>query len=214
MNHKYMPISLSTKNRPCIVVGGGPVALRKVETLLDYDLDITVVAPEVHEKLKYHADRGRIKLEEREYKSPEASQYRLVISASDVSELNKSVYEDAKKGDALVNVVDDPPHCDFIFPAVLRRECLTAAISTDGKAPFVSGHLRLVLENIFPEHWNRLMNLAASFRVMVRDRWPGEPEKMRACYAEFLDADWKSMLKEMKDDEIEAELTRMLELPA
>jgi siroheme synthase-like protein len=214
MSHKYMPISISIKDRSCLVVGGGGVALRKVETLLDYDAAITVVAPEVHEKIQYHADRGRIALEKREYKSPEASDYGLVISASDDGALNKRVYDDAQQNNALVNVVDDPPHCGFIFPAVLRRDCLTAAISTDGKAPFVSGHLRLVLENIFPKHWNRLINLAASYRVKVRERWGGDMEKMNVCYTEFLEADWKTMLKEMNDDEIDGELTRMLEMPA
>ncbi len=214
MSHTYMPISISIKDRPCLVVGGGGVALRKVETLLDYDAEIAVSAPEVHEKLQYHADRGRISLEKREYRSPEASNYGLVISASDDGALNKLVVDDAGKNNALVNVVDDPPHCDFIFPAVLRRDCLTAAISTDGKAPFVSGHLRLVLENIFPAHWNRLVNLATSYRVRVRDRWSGDSDKMNVCYTEFLEADWKTMLKEMKDDQIEEELTRMLEMPA
>jgi siroheme synthase-like protein len=213
MKHKFMPIGVSLKDRPCLVVGGGPVALRKVESLLDYEASITVVAPRVDEKLEYHAERGRIKLEKREYESPEASTYGLVISATDDAALNGRVHEDATGAGALVNVVDDPPHCDFIFPAVLRRDCLTTAISTDGEAPFVSGHLRIVLENIFPKHWERLMKLAASFRKMVRDRWPDEPEKKNACYAEFLEADWKQMLKEMNEDEIEEELTRMLEIP-
>ena len=213
MKHKFMPISVSMKDRPCLVVGGGPVALRKVESLLDYDTAITVVAPEVDEKLEYHAKRGRITLEKREYRSPEAAAYGLVVSATDDVALNGRVHEDARGAGALVNVVDDPPHCDFIFPAVLRRDCLTTAISTDGKAPFVSGHLRLVLENIFPKHWERLMKLAASFRTMVRSRWPDEPAKKNACYVEFLEADWKKMLKESSDDEIEEELTRMLEMP-
>jgi siroheme synthase-like protein len=137
----------------------------------------------------------------------------LVISATDDAALNQRVYEDASEAGALVNVVDDPPHCDFIFPAVLRRDCLTAAISTDGKAPFVSGHLRLVLDNVFPEHWGRLMRLAASFRNRVRERWADDPGKKNACYAEFLEADWKSLLKESSDDQIEEELTRMLKMP-
>jgi siroheme synthase-like protein len=195
------------------VVGGGLVALRKVESLLDYDAAITVVAPEAHEKLEYHAKRGRITLERREYQSPEASRYGLVISATDDGELNARVHEDARGAGALVNVVDDPSHCDFIFPAVLRRDCLTTAISTDGKAPFVSGHLRMVLENIFPAHWGRLMGLAASFRSRVRSQWADDPAKRDACYAEFLEADWKSMLKEMSDDQIDEELTRMLKAP-
>jgi len=213
MRHKFMPISVSLSDRPCLVVGGGLVALRKVESLLDYDTAITVVASEAHEKLEYHAERGRITLEKRVYDSPEAARYGLVISATDDAELNARVHEDARGAGALVNVVDDPSHCDFIFPAVLRRDCLTAAISTDGKAPFVSGHLRLVLENIFPQHWGRLMRLAASFRVRVRSQWADDPAKRDACYSEFLDADWKSMLKELSDDQIEEELTRMLKVP-
>jgi siroheme synthase-like protein len=214
MSNKYMPISVSVEKRICLVVGGGPIALRKVETLMDYDTSITVVAPQVEDKIDYHAERGRITLKKREYKSPEASEYGLVISASDDRELNKRVHEDAKKTGALVNVVDDPPLCDFVFPAVLRRECLTAAISTDGKAPFISGHLRLVLENIFPKHWNRLMLLAASFRLKVRERWPDDRDKKNICYTEFLESDWKTMLKEMNDEQIEEELQRMLEMPA
>jgi len=214
MKHKFMPISVSMIDRRCLIVGGGVVALRKVESLLEYDTGITVVAPEVDDKLEYHAKQGRIALEKREYRSPEASEYGLVISATNDAELNRQVHDDAKAAGVLVNVVDDPPHCDFIFPAVLRRDCLTAAISTDGKAPFVSGHLRLVLENIFPEHWKRLMKLAASFRKLVRRRWPDEPGKKNACYTEFLEADWKKMLKELSDDEIEEELKRMLEMPA
>lgn len=214
MSHKYLPISVSVKGRSCLVVGGGTIALRKVEALLDYDTEITVVAPEIHEKLDYHAGRGRIEVEKREYRSPEAAAFGLVISASDDGELNKKVYEDAKGSGALVNVVDDPPRCDFIFPAVLRRDCLTTAISTDGKAPFMSGHLRAVLENIFPNHWDRVMKLATKYRIMVRDRWGSDADKKSACYAEFLDADWKRMLKEMNDEQIEAELERMLGIPA
>lgn len=213
MMHKYMPISISLLDRACLVVGGGLVALRKVENLLEYDTAITVVAQEVHEKLAYHAKRGRISLEKREYRSPEAAGYGLVVSATDDGTLNRRVHEDSRAAGVLVNVVDDPPHCDFIFPAVLRRDCLTAAISTDGKAPFVSGHLRLVLENIFPGHWKRLMKLAADFRKRVRDRWVDDLEKKNACYTEFLEADWKRILKELDDDQIEEELRRMLEVP-
>jgi siroheme synthase-like protein len=212
MKREYMPIGVSLKNRPCLVVGGGPIALRKVENLLDYAARITVVAPRVHETLEYHAERGRITLEKREYRPPEAADYGVVISASDDKALNRRVYDDARRAGALVNVVDDPPHCDFAFPAVLARDCLTVAIATDGKAPFMAGHLRLILDNVFPEHWERLMKLAADFRRRVRGRWPEDHERQNRCYAEFLEADWKQMLGEMNDGDIEKELTRMLEL--
>jgi precorrin-2 dehydrogenase/sirohydrochlorin ferrochelatase len=212
-NDKFMPISVSLKGRRCMVVGGGVFALGEVENLLEYDAAITVVAPKMHDKLEFHAKRGRVTLEKREYRSPEAAGYGLVVSASEDAAVNRQVHRDARDAGVLVNVVDDLPHCDFIFPAVLRRDCLTAAISTDGKASFVSGHLRVVLDNIFPTHWERLMSLAASFQSRVESRWANDPAKKNARYSEFLEADWKKMLEEMGDEQIQEELTRMLEMP-
>ena len=95
MKHKYMPISVSINKKSCLVVGGGQVALRKVETLMDYDTSVTVIAPEVEKKIEYHAEQGRIKLKKREYQPPEAAGFGLVISASDDKELNKQIYDDA-----------------------------------------------------------------------------------------------------------------------
>ena len=92
MKHKYMPISVSLKDRSCLIVGGGPVALRKIENLLEYDTAITVIAPEVHDKLEYRAERGRITLEKREYRPSEAGSYGLVICATDDAELNRRVH--------------------------------------------------------------------------------------------------------------------------
>jgi len=211
-NDKFMPISVSLKDRRCMVVGGGVFALGEVENLLEYDAAITVVAPKMHDKLEFHAKRGSVTLEKREYRSPEAAGYGLVVSASEDAAVNRQVHRDAKEAGVLINVVDDLPHCDFIFPAVLRRDCLTAAISTDGKASFVSGHLQVVLDNIFPAHWERLMSLAASFQSSVKSRWADDPAATNACYSEFLEADWKKMLEELSDEQIEKELTRMLEM--
>lgn len=209
---KFMPIGVSLKDRRCMVVGGGLFALAEVENLMEYAASITVVAPKVHEKLEFHAKRGSIAVDMREYRSPEAADYGLVVSASEDAALNEQVYEDARKAGVLVNVVDDLPHCDFIFPAVLRRDCLTASISTDGKASFVSGHLRVILDNIFPKHWERLMSLAASFQNRVESRWAEDLDRKNACHSEFLEADWKKMLEESSDEQIEDELTRMLEM--
>lgn len=212
MRFTYMPVSISLKGKNCLVVGGGLVALRKVETLLDYDTSIMVIAQHAVEKLEYHARRGRISLEKREYRSPEASGYCLVIAASDDADTNRKVSEDCSRTGVPVNVADAPDLSSFIFPAVLRRGHLTAAISTDGKAPFVSGHLRLVLENIFTEHWARLVECAISFREKVRRRWAGDTAKKNACYARFLEADWKDLLARSSDEEIARELDRMLEI--
>lgn len=212
-NDQFMPISISLKDRRCMVVGGGIFALLEVERLLEYEAAITVVAPKLHDKLEYFAKREMIAVEKREYRSPEAADYGLVVCASDDAETTERVHADAKEAGVLVNDVGDLARCDFLFPAVLRRDCLTAAISTDGKASFVSGHLRVVLDNIFPEHWNRLMKLAASFQNRVESRWAGDPKKRDICYSEFLEADWKKMLEDLDDEQMDEELARLLEMP-
>lgn len=214
MANTYMPITLKVKQKPTLVVGGGVVALRKVDTLLDYDTPITVIAPEALEKLEYYASSGRITLEKRSYRSPEAGSFGLVIAATDDTELNRQIAADCRGAGVLVNVVDDPAYCDFIFPAVVRRDCLTAAIATDGKAPFVAGHLRLVLANVFPDHWTKLMRYAAEFRKQVQERWGDDSARKQDCYSRFLEADWKTLLKNKDEDAIERELAAMLSATA
>jgi siroheme synthase-like protein len=211
MSYAYMPVSLSLTDQPCLVVGGGAVALRKIETLIDHGGSVTVVAPEVDEKVQYFADSDKIALEKRPYKPGEAANYRFVISASDDMDVNRQVSDDSRGGGALVNVVDKPTLCDFIFPAVIRRGDLSTAISTDGKAPFMSGHLRKILEDIFPPHWKKLIEKAGEFRKMVQKRWGGDMHQKTVCYTQFLEADWKSLLKEKDKAVVAAAMEKMLE---
>ncbi|PKK84332.1 MAG: siroheme synthase [candidate division Zixibacteria bacterium HGW-Zixibacteria-1] len=211
MSHNYMPISIAMKNRKCLVVGGGRVALRKIETLINYDGEFTVIAPETEDKIDYYAQRGLIKLEKRAYKSPEAALYGLVISASNDNVVNQTVFDDCRSAGVPVNVVDNPALCDFIFPAVVRRGCLSVSVASDGKAPFLSGHLRFVLENMFVENrWNKIAEFASEFRKKVQEQWPDDTDKKTGCYSRFLDTDWKSVIGEKSDDEIRTMLDEML----
>ncbi len=200
------------RGRRCLIIGGGRVALRKIDTLLNYETDITVIAPEADEKIEYYSSKNSLKLIKREYKSPEASEYGLVISAGDNMDVNRQVSEDCRKAGVPVNVVDKPSLCDFIFPAVIRRDCLAVAVSSDGKAPFLSGHIRLILENIFPKNWDKVAKLATGFRRKVQARWKGDVDKKAASYGKFLNADWKTILKDKKGKEIEKMLDEMLEV--
>jgi uroporphyrin-III C-methyltransferase/precorrin-2 dehydrogenase/sirohydrochlorin ferrochelatase len=211
MTNKYMPINISLENRRCLVIGGGDVALRKVETLLEYESDITVIAPEPNDKIEYFAKKGELKLEKREYRSPEASDYGIVISASNQKDVNARVSEDCRKAGVPINVVDNPPLCDFIFPAVVKRDILSVAISTDGQAPFLAGQLRLILEDIFPNRWKKIAGYAAKYRKKVMARWRGQSEKKAQCYNRFVQVDWQTILKEKSDDEIEALLDDLVE---
>jgi siroheme synthase-like protein len=211
MANSYLPINLDIRNRRILVVGGGNVALRKIETLLDFESDIRVIAPEPNEKIEYYASKGQLTIEKRGYASPEASEYGLVISASNDEAVNLQVSEDCNKAGVLVNVTDNPLKCSFIFPALLQRDCLTVAISTDGKAPFLAAHLRLMLENIFPAHRKKIASLAADFRKKVRSRWSENVEERFAALDRFLSADWKTLIKSKNDKELEGELDQLLD---
>jgi len=213
MPNKFMPINISLADRTCLVVGGGNVAHRKINTLLDYECNITVIAPEVIAQVEYFAEREFIKLEKRPYKSPEAAAFGIVIAASDDMTLNKRIYDDCKKAGVPINVVDTPKLCDFTFPAVLKRDCLTIAISTDGQAPFLAGRLRMIMETVFPERWKKIARIAADYRKQVIRHWKDNPDQKVECYNRFLNADWKAILGEMSDQEIQEEISRMINMP-
>ncbi|MCK4373150.1 MAG: bifunctional precorrin-2 dehydrogenase/sirohydrochlorin ferrochelatase [candidate division Zixibacteria bacterium] len=212
MANKYLPIGISVVTRTCLVVGGGVVALRKVETLLDYETGITVIAPKPDAKIEYHAEQGRIELIKREYTSPEAGKYGLVIAASSDAYVNQEVYNDAISARVPVNVVDNPPLCDFVFPAITKRDCLTVAVSTDGQAPFLAGFLREFLDGIFPDRWCRIAGYAGKFRRMVMKEGPKEAEKKQKCLQRFLNADWKVLLKDKDEEALEAEFQDWLKV--
>jgi len=213
MASKYMPINLSLKNRKVLLIGAGNVALRKIETLLDYEADITVIALQPIDRIDYYGSKDIVKLEKRAYQSPEVTGYGLVISASDNKLVNSQVYEDCVKANVLVNVVDNPKLCTFTFPATLRRESLSLAISTDGHAPFLSAHLRQILDSIFPKHWEKIALLAADYRKMVQKRWKGDLDEKAAALDRFLAADWLELIKKKDEDLLQREMEQLLEAP-
>jgi siroheme synthase-like protein len=210
---KYLPINLSLKEIKILVIGGGNVALRKIETLLDYGADITCIALQPVDKVDYFGSKDKIRLEKRAYMAGECTDYGLVISASDNELLNKQVHEECTKAGVLVNIVDNPKLCTFTFPATMRRDCLSIAISTDGKAPFLSAHLRQILDSIFPKRWEKIAKLAAEFRRMAQERWKDDLEARTVALDNFLAADWKTLIKEKDDQALHQEMERLLETP-
>jgi precorrin-2 dehydrogenase / sirohydrochlorin ferrochelatase len=144
------PVSLVVTDRPCLVVGGGPVATRKVDALLACGARVTVVATEVAEAIRSMA--GQLTVEERPYRSPEAATYRLVVTATGVPEVDRAVAADAEAAGVWVNSADDVDNCSFTLPAVHRQGPVTVAVSTGGASPALAGWLRSrVAEAIGPD---------------------------------------------------------------
>src|SRR5436190_24392830 len=134
---------LRLTGRRCMVIGGGDVGLEKVEGLLACDGNVTLVAPDAIEPLREHAAEGSITWEQREYGGAEDLEgVFMVIAATDDTDVNIGVYEDAERRAMLVNVVDVPPLCNFILPAIFRTGPLAIAISTAGASPALAKRIK------------------------------------------------------------------------
>ena len=159
------PVQLVLTGRPVLVVGGGRVALGKVQGLLAAGAVVTVVAPQLDAELA--AMEGLV-LERRGYQPGEVAGYRLVVTATDDPAVNRQVYEEAEAAGVWVNSADDPANCTFTLPAVVRRGSITVAIGTDGQSPAYAAWLRGRLEaELGPEH-EVLLGLLAERRQALR----------------------------------------------
>ena len=138
------PIFLKLTGRRCLVIGAGNLAESKIESLRAANANVTVIAPNARPRILDLAAGGEITYHPRAYEAGDvaAEKYFLVVTATDVGAVNRSVYQEAVANEIMVNAVDDPPFCDFYFPSVVRRGDLQIAISTAGSSPALAQRLR------------------------------------------------------------------------
>jgi uroporphyrin-III C-methyltransferase / precorrin-2 dehydrogenase / sirohydrochlorin ferrochelatase len=147
------PIFIDLTGHPVLVVGGGAVAERKVETLLEAGAALTVVSPDVTTLLERRAEAGRIALRRRPYAVGDLRGFRLAYAATSDPAVNRAVRAEASAEGVWLNAVDQPDLCDFITPAIVRRGNLAIAISTNGRCPGLARQIREDLERQFgPEY--------------------------------------------------------------
>ena len=163
---------LKLTGRKCLVVGGGDVGLEKVEGLLACDGDVTLVAPDAIEPLRALASEGSIAWERRAYDPADLEGAFMVIAATDDSEVNIGIYEDAERRAMLVNVVDVPPLCNFILPAIIRTGPLAIAISTAGASPALAKRIRNEIADEYGEPYARLAILLNEVRGWAKGTLP------------------------------------------
>lgn len=158
---KHMfPIFLKLESRPCLVVGAGTVAEGKIQGLLAERASVKVVAPEATSQVRLWASAGLIEWYQREFESADLEGKFLVIVATSSRDVNTRVFTEAHAQGILCNAVDDPPNCDFYYPAVVRRGDLQIAISTGGHSPALAQRIRQELEQQFgPEYESWLVEL-------------------------------------------------------
>jgi precorrin-2 dehydrogenase/sirohydrochlorin ferrochelatase len=164
---------LKLSGRRCLVVGGGDIGLEKVEGLLACGGDVTVVAPVVHPELEDLAREGSIEWHRRAYAGADDLEgVFMVIAATDDSEVNIGVYDDAERRAMLVNVVDVPPLCNFILPAIVRTGPLAIAISTAGASPALAKRMKREISALFGEEYARLAVLLNGARGWAKRTLP------------------------------------------
>jgi siroheme synthase-like protein len=159
--------------RRCVVVGGGEVGLEKVEGLLACDGEVTLIAPHAESALVEYAQEGSIRWERRPYAGPaDLEGVFLVIAATDDTALNIAVFEDAERRAMLVNVVDVPPLCNFILPAIVRTGPLAIAISTAGASPALAKRIKREVSEQFGEPYAQLAVLLNEARGWAKGTLP------------------------------------------
>jgi precorrin-2 dehydrogenase / sirohydrochlorin ferrochelatase len=163
---------LKLTGRRCVVVGGGEIGLEKVEGLLACDGHVTLIAPDAIEPLRRLAAEGSIEWIRREYRTGDLEATFIAIAATNDTDVNIRVFEDAEKRAMLVNIVDVPPLCNFILPAIVRTGPLAIAISTAGASPALAKRIKREIADTYGEHHARLAELLNETRGWAKMTLP------------------------------------------
>ena len=172
---KYYPVFLDIRDKKCVIVGGGEVAARKAERLLDCGAQVLVISPDISPAIAALKEKKIISHLAARYSGDLIHGATLVIGATDDEKINAAISLDARRQGIPVNIVDDPQKCDFILPSVVQRGDLAITIGTGGKSPALARHLREELEAKYGKEYETLLNILGSLRVkMVKNEGMGK----------------------------------------
>ena len=205
----FLPVALRVGGRECVVVGGGRVAARKVRLLQQAGAKVKVVAESVAPAI---AALG-VRIVEEAVRREHLQGAFLVVAASDNPSVNRQVAEWAEADGRLVNVVDAPALCSFIFPAVLRRGRLTVAVSTGGASPALAARVRDRLADLLPPQYATYVDILAELRREALQK-VREPRRRRRLLQQLAEERWWQMIREGKLEEARAAMADLLETAA
>ena len=206
---RYYPVHLDIQNRECLVVGGGAVGTRKVNSLLKCGAKVTVVSPSISQQLKELNPSHAIRLKERPYHPGDLDGMFLVIGATNDEALNRQISKDADRLNTLCNIADRPEVCNFILPSIVQRDDLVITISTSGKSPALAKKLRKLLETQFGEEYGDFLNLMGAIRKKLLSQ-AHEPEAHKQLFEQLINSDLISLIRDKKTEDINALLFRVL----
>ena len=160
----YFPAFIKLDKLHILIVGGGYIAHEKLDHLLDFTTDITIIAPELSADMKALISGHSLTFEQRIYCEGDIKEFGIVIVAVDDIPLQAAIFKESKQYNCLCNSVDSVDYCDFIFPSYMKKDDLTIAISTSGASPAMAKHLRRYLEKLIPESISDFLKEMKSLR--------------------------------------------------
>ncbi|WP_404355824.1 siroheme synthase CysG [Methylotuvimicrobium sp. KM1] len=205
----YFPIFFKLTGKPCLVVGAGEVAARKIDLLARAEADITVIAEDIGETVAAMAERCQLTIKQKSFQPEDLENFILVVSATNRLETNQQVSKSAHERNIPVNVVDSPQLCSFIFPAIIDRSPLVAAVSSGGAAPVLARLLRAKIETLIPSGYGRLAQLAEKFRPLVKQQIDS-PSLRKIFWENTFQGAVAELVFAGKDEEAEQQLLKSL----
>jgi siroheme synthase-like protein len=197
------PIALELANQECLVIGGGEIAERKADALLQAGARVTVVSPELTPNLEALARAGFVRWLPREYREGDLAGFVLAMAATDCEPVNRRVSAEARSRKIPVNVCDRPELCSFIVPAVVRQGDLILAVFTGGQSPMLARQIREQLAGQFGPEYAELLELLGGLRSRLKREIPDQGRRMevyrRLVYSEAL-----NLLRQGRRDQVES----------
>jgi precorrin-2 dehydrogenase/sirohydrochlorin ferrochelatase len=199
---QYYPAYLELRGKPCVVIGGGEIAERKVTSLLDAGARVTVVSPTLTAGIAALADTHEILHHPRAYRRGDLAAAWLAFAATDDEAVHAAIAAEAAEARVFLNVVDRPKLCSFIVPAIVERTPVTVAVSTGGSSPALAKRLARELDGVVGPEWG----LAARVLGTLRARLSGDPARRARIFSTLADT---PLLEALRDGDA-ASVDRLL----
>ena len=167
----HLPIFINVRQKPCLVIGGGDIAFRKINLLIKAQAKVDCLSPLFCEGITNLSQNGGVNLIQKRFESDDIKDYAIIIASTDDSSVNALISKSAKEARIPVNVVDSPELSSFIMPSIVDRSPVIIAVSSAGKAPVLSRMIRAKLETVIPSAYGVLAEIAGEYRQKVKDRF-------------------------------------------
>ena len=171
----FFPSYLNLNNKKILLIGGGYIALEKLEKIIDFTQNIIVITKKISPAFLEFANRHNIVIEQKSYKTGDIDGFDIVIVATNTIDLHKEIYTESRNSRILVNSVDDTAYCDFIFPSYIKKGDLTISISTSGASPAMAKRVRMYIEKLIPSNIGEFLKEMRGLRKTM----PKGKERMR-----------------------------------